>query len=57
MDDVPPVLIPLLRQPVGAGDPEESHDDLRVSKGIFIGFLLSIPLWGLIVGGVLLVLR
>ena len=53
--DVSPNLIPLLRKPTAAEIPPDdtpevgrARDDLGSARGLAVGFLLAVPLWGLI---------
>jgi hypothetical protein len=59
IENISPHLIPLLRQPTVVVEPAPvlTVDDLRLPKGIAIGVLLAIPLWGLIIGGIMMMVR
>jgi hypothetical protein len=65
--DVDRALVPLLRNPAGAGSQHDEpgadsafpvgQDELGPSRGIFFGIILSLPLWGAIYVSVRLALR
>ena len=57
IENISPHLIPLLRHPTGFVEPVPAEDNLRLPKGIAVGVLLAIPLWGLIIGGIMMVIR
>jgi hypothetical protein len=48
-----PALISLLRHPTIVIDTEADDNGLSPSRGIALGVLLSIPLWAIIITGVL----
>jgi hypothetical protein len=59
-DDVHPSLIPLLRgqvpldplDPLVPEDLEAVVDSLAPARGIMLAIVLSIPIWGLMIGGI-----
>jgi hypothetical protein len=51
------VLVSTLRHPTVIVVTDTDYDDLRLSKGIATGILLSIPLWALIVVGIVWAVR
>jgi hypothetical protein len=57
LEKVSPALIPLLREPAECADGLDfDSDPLAPARGIVVGLLLSVPLWGLIGLGVWFVL-
>ena len=57
LQSVSPGLIAILRHPTVLDDPSGKVPDLGATRGIILGILLAVPLWAIIVVGILWAVR